>query len=569
VSAAGTGGARRRAARIAAWTGALAALAAGIGWALSMPYRPMGIYEAFPDGVTAVSRHVAVAERWEALTGNPLLMAVAKALGVSERDAKAMGEEGEARKWLEKLTGRELALAYRPASRTAFGGGRADAWLGAAWLGGGAQRLRWQLQLFRVPGYTKLDGWPGHAAWRVDGVDTGDGRILAIAFEEGVLLAALSADEGAIGDLLEAKDGHRRRLAEASESFRAFAQGDDRRTPDAAWVRSAEGPAAQAVAEIDEAGPSRLAGTLRCAWGEATGMAWPEDGEDGDSLERPAALLGDAPCAAAVLSREALVWAMRWPGLDPAWAHGLRMLLTGGGRLVVAAVLDGELRGELAVGPMRAIGLGGLKVPTLVLATPADGGEEAARRKLQAVLDSCNARYRAAFLMRPAKGVGAVRVWTLESAGGDEWVDALDIDGRPACALADGWLYVCSNLGALRRLLSGGGRGGAEGARWAAGGPGAGEGAPARLWVDFPRGGKAALDLLGTCSLAMRWLPGAGDARPLQELTRAVRGWNAALAPFGEGRTELRRPAGAPPGWVDARAVLGLPEGGEAARIAP
>lgn len=537
----------------------MVSLAVAAWWALSVPWRPMAVYEAMPDTVTAVSRHVGVEERWDGLSANPLVLAVAKAAGASECDVRGLGEDEESRAWMAKLTGREAVLGYRPG-----GAGREEAWFGAAWIGGGAQRLRWQLQLFRVPGYTRMNDWPGHSAWLVDGVDAGDGRVLAISFGEGTILAALSRDPLALGEVLRAVDGHRR-LVEASGDFRAWAQGDDRSTPDRGWAGA---EAESAELELAEVTGTTLRGTVRGPWGAAGRVSWPgEDAGAAAGAEQLGAVLGEAPCAVVGVARGVVSWAASHPGTDPMWAHALRMVLAAGGARVTAAVLDGEYSGHLAFGLMRAVGLGGLRVPTLLLATPTDGGETVVRRKLQAVLDSCNARYRAAFVMAPAGEAGGAKCWALESAGGDEWVDALAQKDRPAFAVADGWLYVASNLAALRRVLEGAGRRGAGGApRWVSA---ARDDASGWAWVDLERGGKSALDLLGVCSIAARWMPQDEDSPDWQALLAELRGWVRAVSAFGEGRAAAGRTPGAGDGWVDVRFDLGLPGAAAGSKMAP
>ncbi|MBR6021239.1 MAG: hypothetical protein IK066_02330, partial [Kiritimatiellae bacterium] len=457
------------------WLGGVAFVAGVAAWAAWTPYRAGGIYEALPEGVTMVSRHVGVAERWDDIAGNPLASGLARGgLGL---DLEEMGAPGEAREWLEKLTGRELALAWRPGR-----GGRPGAWFGASWLGGEAQRLRWQLELFRVEGYTRLTDWPGHAAWRVDGLGLDPGLTLVIAFEDGLLLAALSEDPLALGEMLAARDGHRWRLAESDEGFRAFAQGDDREAADAVWVSGG------GMAEF-EIGERWLGGWARVRGGIGRGGASDRDprGENGGAdWAELAEFLGDAACAVAVADQEALEgWAAGCG--DARAAHALRLLGRLGGERVAVAVLDGKYRGSVALGLMKKSGLGGLRVPTLVVAGEAGGGEEALARKLQSALDSCNARYRAAFTVRPAGLAGERRVWTLESAGGNEWVDALDLEERPACTLVGGWWVAASNLGGLRQLAE---ERAAQPPK-AGGADGLDEGlAPggARAWVDLARG---------------------------------------------------------------------------------
>jgi hypothetical protein len=42
-------------------------------------------------------------------------------------------------------------------------------------LGGESQKLRWQLSLFRVPGFERMTQFPGRSVWRVDTPDLDPG----------------------------------------------------------------------------------------------------------------------------------------------------------------------------------------------------------------------------------------------------------------------------------------------------------------------------------------------------------------------------------------------------------
>ena len=106
--------------------------------------------------------------------------------------------------------------------------------------------------------------------------------------------------------------------------------------------------------------------------------------------------------------------------------------------------------GRLAWGAMGSLGLRGLRVPTLLLAAPA-ADADTANRGIQEILDSSNARYKGAFVLRPVEGVSA-RLYALESAGGDEWVDELSPSDRPAYGVLNGWLLASSNLRALEKV---------------------------------------------------------------------------------------------------------------------
>ena len=206
---------------------------------------------------------------------------------------------------------------------------------------------------------------------------------------------------------------------------------------------------------------------------------------------------------------------------------------------------------------MRTLGLSGLRVPTVVVAAPV-GGEGEAAAAVQRMLDASNARYRAAFVLRPVAEAGGT-VHVLESAGGNEWVDELARSDRPAYAVADGWLLAASNQDALRKLVRG------DAATAAA--PGWAEkirtGRALAVWIDLARGGKVARDAIATWSMAQAIL-GGGSTQEIRERLNEAKAWIDALAPFGEVRAELGRRAGRTELAVD----FGLSAGQEQNRMA-
>ena len=212
-----------------------AALAAGAWWLVTIPYDPLAIYRPIPASATAVGRHVRLPARWTELLANPLALALMRTAGIRTEDAAELTTDGESRAWFEKLAGREGTLAYLPGR---FGG--APAWMAVSHLGGESQKLRWQLALFRVPGFERLRNFPGRSVWRVETPDLDPGQVLTIAFGEGVLMACLSESPLAIAEVLAAYDGNLRRLLDEEPDFNTFARGDDRTVPDRFWARIPE-----------------------------------------------------------------------------------------------------------------------------------------------------------------------------------------------------------------------------------------------------------------------------------------------------------------------------------------
>jgi hypothetical protein len=197
---------------------------------------------------------------------------------------------------------------------------------------------------------------------------------------------------------------------------------------------------------------------------------------------------------------------------------------------VVLALLDGDCSGRLSFGIMRTLGLSGLKVPTLLAATPVPDPAEA-RAAVGRIMDSCNARYRGAFVFRSRTLPDRTELCTLESAGGNEWVDELAPSERPAWAIRNGWLLVSSNRAALEKLLASGGSPAASLPPWAV--SGTARSPTANLWLDLERTGTTFIRLVAMWSMAQRFL-GVSTAPSVQSILDNVRAWLEALRPYGQ-----------------------------------
>ena len=513
---------------------ALLAVSIGVGvwWVGTIPYDPLAIYRPIPASATLVGRHLKLPARWDDLLANPLALALMRTAGIRTEDAAGLVADEESRKWFEKLAGREGVLAYLPGR---FGG--PAAWMAASHLGGESQKLRWQLSLFRVPGFTRMKQFPGRSVWRVDSPDLEPGQHLVIAFGEGVLLACLSPSPLAIAEVLAAYDGNVRRLLEEEPAFEHFAIEDDRSVADRLWIRDessrdlVQSPGISVEIPVLRGDRISLSASAEAMWpvpGDRVGQV------KLDSLKR---LLGEAPCAAAMVKPEVLHQLLAQPELRGDMRHAVRMITEVATDRVAVVFMDGDMGGRLAWGVMSSLGLSGLRVPTLLLATPAPD-EAAAAGAIQRMLDSSNARYRAAFMVQPVSEPPTT-IQVLESAGGKEWVDSLAKSDRPAYAVVEGWLLVSSNLSALQRLVqaSVAGNSPAPVPAWAS--PVDRAGAVA-LWMDLARSGKLARDAIATWSMAQMFL-NSGNSQAVREQLNEAKAWIDAFAPFGVARAELSR----------------------------
>ena len=508
------------------------AVAVSAWWLVHVPYDPLAIYRPIPASATLVGRHLRLPERWHDLLANPLALALLRTAGVATEDAAELVDDPESRAWFEKLAGREGTLAYLPGRF-----GRPPAWIAVSHLGGQSQKLRWQLSVFRVPGFKRMTSFPGRAVWRVDAPDLDPGQHLVVAFGEGVLMACVSADPLAIEDVLAAYDGRGQRLLEREPAFAAFAQADDRTLPDRFWFRDDSEFAAARAPGIAVDVPVLNANAMRLTAATKGAEIVPEDRASAVDLAPLANRLGAAPCLAATLRRDLLLQIWNRPDLTRTARHVLRMVLdvASADRLVLLA-MDGDLGGRLTFGVMQLLGAG-VRVPTLMLATPAPD-PAAAQAAIQRVLDASNARYRAAFVLKPVV-LPQATLYVLESAGRDEWVDELPPADRPAYAVLDGWLLASSNLAALQKLAEAPAQAGAAPPAWL---PAVARPGTLAAWIDLTRGGKAAKGAIATWSIVQAAT--GGDAEVGRRLNEA-KVWIEAFEPFREARAELGRRDGA------------------------
>lgn len=512
----------------------LALLAASIAvatwWAGYIPYDPLAIYRPIPATASVVGRHLGLPARWSELLGNPLAQALMRTIGVDANAAALLATDPESQGWFRKLAGREGTLAFLPGRL-----GGAPAWMAVSQMGGESQKLRWQLVLFRLPGYTRMREFPGRSVWEVHSRDLAPDQRLVIAFGEGVIMACLSENRMAIAEALAAYDGNLPRLIDAEPSFAHFADGDDRSVPDRFWIRDESSFAPEKEPGIVVDVPTLKSHSISLTAATAGAGLVPKDRPGSADIGALTRLLGDAPCAVAVAKREALLPMLDKPWLDREARYALRMVAEVATDRVAVVFMDGDMGGRLAWGVMRKLGLAGLRVPTLVLATPV-ADEAAAGTAIQRVLDESNARYKAAFVLRPVP-TSAGTLHALGSAGGDEWVDDLAPMDRPAYAVVDGWLLAASNFGALQRLAEGAAANAGSSAAWVGRMDRAGAGT---AWLDLARSGKLLRDGIATWSMARVFLD-SGNSRASREQLNEAKTWIDAFAPFGEGRAELSR----------------------------
>jgi hypothetical protein len=511
-----------------------ASVAAGVWWLGYIPYDPLAIYRPIPASATLVGRHLQLPARWSDLLANPLALALMRTAGVQTEAAAGWVGDEESRAWFEKLAGREGTLAYLPGR---FGGG--PAWMAVSYLGGESQKLRWQLSLFKLPGFTRMKQFPGRSVWRVDSPDLEPGQSLAIAFGEGVIMACLAESPLAIAEVLAAYDGSVRRLMEEESAFKRFAEEDGRTVLDRLWFRDESEFAADDVPGVAVEIPVLRGDAISLMATMAGAEIIPEDRGSAVDLGPLARRLGDTPCLAALVRRDALLQVWPRPDLTSNARHVLRMILDVATAESIAVVaMDGEMGGRLTLGWMSMLGAG-LRVSTLMVATPVPS-EAFAMEAIQRVLDASNARYRATFVLKPMT-LPAATLHVLESAGGNEWVDKLPLLDRPAYTVLDGWLFASSNLGALQKLAQSEAQGMPN---WAAQLDGS---KAVSIWLSLERSRQEARNAIATLSMVQRaqgFLKSGNSREILAQLNEAKAWLDASSNLAGVARAQLGRREG-------------------------
>jgi len=488
----------------------LALLAAGAWFvAFFWPYDPAALPRAVPAGTRFVLRAENLPEALDECLLNPLVRVFLASAGVPDRTVSDLANDPETRKWLEKLSGKECLFGLWD-----------DGLFGASFLGAGAARLRWQIQLFRPAGMTRL----ANGGWRIDDdLDLPEGLRLHFALEDGCLFAWLGETASGLDACLAAARGQGARLwdGERDAALPAFLSSPAEAGTLRAWTAPLA-PWGLDTPALMELAVSPATAALTAAAPAAGSLAGVPAASGADDLP-PVAFAGDAVLALSAdkalfpwlgerFGEQLLPWARHVLSLAGEFAEGP----------VRGFLLTGSHGGRLTLGLLRHFGRG-LKVPALLLVSKASD-EAATRAAVDRALAESNRRYRGRFFFTS----DADGVHRLASEDAGEWTELLSDDDRPAWALRDGWLFVCSSASALRRVLSEGGSAADE--PWAASlreGRGA-----LSAWGDLVAFEAALRDWIGLYQTAcgfMGLVRGEDERRQL----RALRAWGEELRGFG------------------------------------
>ncbi len=419
-------------------------------WLVYVPRRLDRLFDAIPADARVVARMDRLYQRWDRMAACPLLRPALSDLGLLTPDGtNGWTTPPAVRMWMRRLASDRVVFAYVPHG----GAQRKPAWIGAAWTGGRTRWLHWMMRLGVVDGVREDRSDPVHRFWVANLGRGAEGPFLTFGFQEGITVACLSPDPGAVGSLLVQMD-HRRPGGQAARFPCPPMDATAAPAPsDWAWILK---PGAPMTAE-DRYAPVAL--TQLDAEG-IRGVGWL------GSMAPPPAGWSDESDWAPGLSQTPVIWFKMphtfWPTLTRTFAVSGPLRLAGDALLPEAGgeprpVYGGLLNAacEMRIkGPFRDVPLlsnTGLKIPTGVLALPMPDGEGVAMGRLMGLLDQLNSRYGWGLIPHPIAFQG--RRVTLIEGSRPNLYGRFELDERVVLAPMEKTLLIGSSAGGLRRAF--------------------------------------------------------------------------------------------------------------------
>lgn len=419
-------------------------------WVFYLPYDANAVLRAIPADVPFVSVHDNLAARWPGVCGSQLLRCLAFSAGIKTQDIDRVASDPETLRWINKLAGRRLAIAYVPSLN---GTGR-EAWLLSSWIGGYSQRLRWMASLGLIPDAKPVGTCGRQRIWAVPMAGVAGNKKLSVAVSDGVLMCCISAVPQGVSTMVEALDGGGRSasgisaerlsqeaaiLRECGVSDRGWVAYGDEWPPFSFEVDSLRG--------ADSSGRIRVRDILR---GAIVPLKAGELGNLG-------MFLGDAPEILAVFRARQALQFLGTPGIPDGANVVSNIVGTCVGdkpdRRMFVCLFGGKYRARMKSVMPEGLGdlLGGIPVPVIMCGIEADDAGSG-RRTAAMLLDRLNAEYRLGIIARPIP-VGDETVMSVEGTGPGDY-SKLAAEERVAYTVCGRWLILSSNVEVLSKLVA-------------------------------------------------------------------------------------------------------------------
>ena len=407
------------------WPLLLAFTASSLLWLVWAPSSTNALYRAIPASATFLGVHRDLSGRWDALSSNPLLLALLESLGTEPSEVERLRDDPGFRELLRLLGSDELVLAYVPRMRSSG----ESAWVFAAPLGGQSQRLRWMLKSGKMPDCKRAATRNGWLVW-VWAPRELKGQRIAFALVEGQVVGCIASGTLGIDEVLGCVDGNFASLANRPERLPAETPVADR-----GWYRNEQGQRFPYEFALTPAGG--LQASVQTPWrmppaeGLATGVV--------KQLAGWADLVGGRSVAAAAFD----------PALMRDW---VRTAFTNAVGREVADLLAME-----GAGPSGMALLGGdysgrfmaVRLPTLVAGVAGSSSNQLTQ--VTSALDRLNALTRWGLVSSPVMA-GSVPLYVIEATDGGLYGGLAHEENLAYTPTEDGLVWS-SNLSTLERLV--------------------------------------------------------------------------------------------------------------------
>jgi len=499
------------------WVLVLVLIGLPVWWVLYVPYTPRRLYAPIPINAAFISHHENLVSRWNTFYKNPLAFSLFTSLGVKPSALHDLETDPEVRAWFDKLASRDLVLAHVPS----MGSHREPVWIGVSWLGGQSQRLRWQLNSFKLKGFTRSRPYRGRYYWIVDSKFLKQDRTLTLALVEGMLIACLSWHHDTMCDVLDTYDGLKPSVLERGDFPETEVWCGEASAPDRGWADLkplTTLPLKRSYVltyAFSDLTPTTVVGCaqIRNPFGTAFSTALPVDPE---SLGK---LINDAPIGL-VLSRSEIL-----PAAGDVSVMWQRILLELFKEERAGMVMTGLFGGEFG-GRFK-----GIRVPSVMVGFPVKD-ESAMAKRVARCLDRLNAGYRWGLIPNRVE-VGDRAVYVIEGTA-ENLYSSLSMNEQAAFSVCGGWLIFSSNSDSLIRLVeqyeARRKAGATEAPAWTRGVEAAR--APGYAWIDLAGGSQTLRIAIGAYSLVLL-MEGSDKTQKQREQLAEARAWINALEPLG------------------------------------
>lgn len=517
------------------WIILTAALLTGTWWTLYVPYKPDSILTAIPSDATLVSIHKHLATELDTLLVNQVMRNALLSSGVNESDLNDFATNRVTRTWINRLANDQTVVAYVPA----LGYQRKPAWVCATWIGNESQIFRWKLFWFRPKMIRQTATEYGRNIYSVRLRLSKPNQRLSVSLTEGVLVACLSEDPTAARYLVQSFDRQIGRPSIVTDGTHAKAAALlPPIYPHWGWTRTTHAilpprdTRSLLVYGANTVTHSNL--TLSLALNGALPSA--PDLSVNPGIAPLFRTLGLSPDCTLIMPLAWMQTLLPDPQTLPLWANSILPLIgtNPGPALAFISILNrdhsGRIRGPL--GNTMAQLTKGLRVPTLLLGMQVNSEEEADRR-ISSALDQINSRYGSSLLSHPTQTPNGVVTLIEESRKG--LYKKFEPDERIAWTYRQGWMFLASNAGILKRLMATTPTSGSSPAPLPAYPPWSVKPVPAEAscWIHASATGRLISDAASAATLALM-VSDSENAPATRQTLENLRDWAGKLQTFHE-----------------------------------